>query len=200
MMMPPLGCSAVPLPKKKLTIGSGGAASTPSGDRVGITATAVEGLTFSVDVFATGVAARMAVICVRAALTFALACNDFDRGFDRVVDAFPVDFAAPDELLDADGPLAPPELPVSAEAVAGIAAMAAPTPNAMADAPTQVTQVNSTARADGASSAVVRRQNDAAVRSRSAADSNASVEFIYTTPWIRKCRLTQASTPQQTGE
>ncbi|TGD89869.1 hypothetical protein BayCH28_04590 [Mycolicibacterium sp. CH28] len=42
-----------------------------------------------------------------------------------------------DELLDVDGPFDPPVSPVSADA-AGIEAMAAPTPNATAEAPSQV--------------------------------------------------------------
>ncbi|WP_344790539.1 hypothetical protein [Mycolicibacterium pallens] len=52
----------------------------------------------------------------------------------------PVDFdgAPADELLDVDGPFGPAEPVASAEATAGIDAIAAPTPNATADAPSHV--------------------------------------------------------------
>ncbi|TGD85486.1 hypothetical protein BayCH28_20885 [Mycolicibacterium sp. CH28] len=66
---------------------------------------------------------------------------DCGRGFDRAVPPPPVDFddAGPaDELLDDAEPLEAAEPPVSAEATAGIDAIAAPTPRAIAEAPNQV--------------------------------------------------------------
>jgi hypothetical protein len=59
--------------------------------------------------------------------------GDFARTLGRCC---PVDFVVPvdDDALDVVGPFPPAEPVVSADAVAGIAASAAPTPNVMADA------------------------------------------------------------------
>ncbi|BBY62639.1 hypothetical protein [Mycolicibacterium helvum] len=86
-------------------------------------------------------AATGALTLVSAALTAApdavAGLDDFDAagGFKRMVGrCWPVDLVL---LLDVLGPLVPADPAVSADAVAGIEASAAPMPRAIAEAPSQ---------------------------------------------------------------
>ncbi|SBS76535.1 hypothetical protein MHPYR_330026 [uncultured Mycobacterium sp.] len=109
-MIPALGCAAVPLLMKKLTTSAG--------------------------VGKAGTAAALGAAVRAAAADLVTGLDDFDAagGFGRTVGrCWPVDFV----LLDVLGPFVPADPAVSADAVAGIEASAAPMPRAIADAPSQ---------------------------------------------------------------
>ena len=129
--IPPLGCAAVPLPKKKL------ARSGPA--RFGVEVTAAAFLFGAARPVTVGVALR--VVAVPLACT---AEDTFDNDCGRddepasVVCFVDLDGPAADELLDVDASFDAVEPEASADAIAGIDAMAAPTPRATADAPIHV--------------------------------------------------------------
>jgi hypothetical protein len=145
-MSPALGCAAVPLLKKTLmsesipdSIGLAAA--------LGVRAAAATGLVVTAEIAALG---RAVFDEPSADESFAFGCPaaaaaraDFARAaaFDGplLVAAPPLLLVGPDDpswLVDFDDE--PLEPPASAEATAGIAAIAAPKPNVMADAPTQL--------------------------------------------------------------
>ncbi|WP_445166756.1 hypothetical protein ACTXG7_23410 [Mycolicibacterium sp. Dal123E01] len=101
-----------------------------------------------------------------------------DRGFWRAGPAWAADFdeSPDDELLDAADPFAPP----SADATAGTAAIVAPTPRAIAEAPTQV----STRTRPGADCLGAAMPPNSAGSMRSSWDSvsNRADELISATP------------------
>jgi hypothetical protein len=138
MMMPPLGCAAVPLPKKKLTSVSR-PPPTPTAAEVGVLATEAAALeTFDTELAdSAGAAAAVTVAVFLVGLGFRLPATD-DRGFCRAGPAFAVGLSLDDELLEEAEPFEPAVPVESAEATAGTDAIAAPTPRATAEAPIQV--------------------------------------------------------------
>ena len=147
-IIPPLGCAAVPLPKKTLTIDSKPPSALTAAERgVVVTAAAVVvvaaafGDDTDVSVVATlsGPESR----CVAAVFL-----DDFDSGLElRAEPAFFDGFVVPElaegfagpavDELDFDEPVPVPAEPVSADATAGFDAIAKPTPRAITDAPVQ---------------------------------------------------------------
>jgi hypothetical protein len=105
-----------------------------------------------------------------------------DRGFCRAGPACADDFddSPDDELFDADDPFVPADPVESADATAGTEAIAAPTPRATAEAPTQVNIL----RWPGVCcfGAVIPPNSAGNIRSPWDSDSNRSVERIAATP------------------
>jgi hypothetical protein len=133
MRIPASGCAAVPLLKKKLTSDST-LALTPTAAEVGVRVTdaAAEG--------ARVLSCPADVVVPLTARAGGLLTVVERRSFVRVGPACVADFDGPpaEELLDATDPFEPAEPVESADATAGIDAIAAPTPSATAEAPTQV--------------------------------------------------------------
>jgi hypothetical protein len=93
--------------------------------------------TTSSGVGSAGTAAALGKVVRAAAADVVAGFDDFDAagGFERTVGrCWPVDLVL---LLDVLGPFVPADPAVSADAVAGIEASAAPRPRAIADAPSQ---------------------------------------------------------------
>ncbi|AQT78872.1 hypothetical protein B1R94_05760 [Mycolicibacterium litorale] len=151
--MPPSGCAAVPLLKKTLSSESNPPATSTAGE-AGVLVTDADTTAVARESGATRVtesaiaSARtldegfLTVPVVPAAGRddpLRIAPDELGRGFVRAGPACTVDFAAPaDEPLEAADPFECALLPVSADATAGMAAIAAPTPSATAEAPIQV--------------------------------------------------------------
>ncbi|BBY62869.1 hypothetical protein MHEL_11120 [Mycolicibacterium helvum] len=187
MMMPPLGCAAVPLPKKKLT-SVWRPPPTPTAADLGVlladatAAAGTGGAELSED--AAGVALVVTVLsCTAVFLVPREGRTGLDElGFFLAGPAWAFDFgdSPDDELLDADDPFEAAEPVESAAATAGTEAIAAPTPSATAEAPIQV----STRRCPGADcfGAAMPPNSAGNIRSSWTSDANRSVELIWATP------------------